>query len=109
MTIQTAIEKAIEGGWKTPDGLNFMEVRSDTILYSENVLIQGKGYEEIDTKWQSIQVSLLDPSFWKSLGKAMGWGKENANVSISDWLSHWHCFIDDLAEGKSIEEYFKQL
>jgi hypothetical protein len=26
-----------------------------------------------------------------------------------EWLYQWLCFIDHLAEGKSAEEYFKEL
>ena len=51
MDLKTAISKAIEGGWKgetTPE---------ETV--SEHGL-----------------VILLDPDFWRCLGKAMGWGKE---------------------------------
>jgi len=93
MTIQEAIEKAIEGGWE-----------------KDGFVCQGEliGVEEI---------ALLDPLFWQALGKAMGWetritfynsfigGKENNDP----WRLEMHRFIDHLAEGKTIESYFETL
>ena len=72
----------------------------------------------------------LDPSFWQSLGKAMGWkpvhetcgsemsllhGDSHCVVCREDtseyqaWLYHWHRFIDHLAEGKSAESFFEKM
>ena len=101
MTVQEAIEKSIEGGFnyeKNQDG--FIPFKIDVV----------QNYEKI---W-------LDPSFWSSLGKAMG--EENYEVAaykhkeenedipmIPMWLGKWHNFIDSLAEGGSIVEYFDEL
>jgi hypothetical protein len=58
------------------------------------------------------QAILLDPLFWQSLGKAMGWGIE---PSGSIWqgkqqcLIYWHDFIDALAEGQTAEQYFETI
>ncbi len=72
-------------------------------------------------------IEYLDPQFWQSLGKAMGWERitrrrassENPEFlgkrltyfqdEIDGWLYHWHKFIDHLAEGKAIEDYFSKL
>jgi hypothetical protein len=60
----------------------------------------------------------LDPEFWKCLGKAMGWKHKTTNDKITqhkdctrfcDWRREWHRFIDHLANGGSIEDFFKSL
>ena len=107
MTIQETLEKSIEGGYL-----------GETIT----------GISESNGKWlfgtpiqtrlltKNIEEILLDPSFWKSLGKAMGWGVEDgfdleamskggSPVSIKDekdYLHYWHRLIDHLADGGSI-------
>lgn len=109
MTIEEAIKKAIEGGYvifrELEDGVKHSLHRNDMFL---------------------------DPLFWSSLGKAMGWegrcpeclnkiqknrktcstkycqkGDDSDYQSV--WLYHWHKFIDSLAEGKIVDEYFKNL
>ena len=101
MTIKETIEKSIEGGWKKD--------------LTRNVLSDY----------------FLDPDFWQSLGKTMGWTNfscsdcysnkgfsrseclcclgERERVEMQTWEVQWHRFIDHLAEGKSIEDYFKTL
>lgn len=95
MTIQTAIQKAVEGGWdKTRATLDFNE----------------GGGEQI---WESDMI--LDPLFWQALGKSMGWdGTDCLHNGCKDhpskeWKVRWHELIDHLAEGKSIEDYFNDL
>lgn len=106
MTIQQATQKAIEGGWKGVDA---------TIVEGQ-VYTFGKRIVEPE--------ALLDPLFWQSLGKAMGWGT-GCNICSGDecinpkehltknhkypWQIEWHRFIDHLAEGKSIELFFAEL
>ena len=66
----------------------------------------------------------LDPSFWQSLGKALGWntyavcmhdGMVNCHKDNhwggyeGQYLYHWHRFIDHLAEGGTAETYFETL
>ncbi len=58
MKIQQTVEKAIEGGW-TP------EKRGE---------LDNEGFAKlIRARWGNG--FLLDPSFWQSLGKALGWEK----------------------------------
>lgn len=92
MTIEDAIKKAIDGGWVDPK-------RNDV----PTIYLRSHFF--------------LDPAFWQSLGKAMGWdkgvffyntfidGKENNE----GWRVYWHRFIDHLAEGESPEEFFEEL
>jgi len=112
MTIEQAIEKAIEGGWHA------------TLKHQLEVIREGRA--------ASI---FLDPLFWQSLGKALGWkskkelrarddddfeGVRGYSLDIhyyssgtskfmDEYLYHWHRFIDHLAEDKSIENYFETL
>ena len=88
MTIEQVLQKAIEGGWNPP-------------------------YRKEEYEGDSIPINtFLDPQFWQSLGKALGWtarGQQLAMDSKPTWLLEWHRFIDHLAEGKTAEEYFKTL
>ena len=104
MTIEQAIEKAIEGGYKHPNVSN-----------------------GIDISPSNLNLTLLNPLFWQALGKSMGWkymayrqGRWNryeldqqmmsdTAFSQEEWLYYWHYFIDYLAEGKSIESFFETL
>lgn len=80
MTIEQAIEKAIEGGWDTEGDVK--RVNHPTYI-------------------------VCDPAFWQSLGKAMGWDDKS---KIKDyWKFNWHSLIDHLADGGSIESYFEKL
>ena len=60
---------------------------------------------------------LLDPSFWVSLGKAMGWeGYKRSGIvgeieyhGMEVWKAEWHRFIDHLSDGKDANSYFETL
>jgi hypothetical protein len=112
MKIEDAMEKAIEGGFE------------QNYAHYANAGIKA--------------ITLLDSSFWRSLGKALGWegkewscqcgfrheyfskhdntfcprdGKKLALVDAEngEWIRRWHDFIDHLAEGKTAEEFFGEL
>lgn len=108
MTIQQAIEKAIEGGYK--------RVPMPLTLIGSGIT---GSVPRTEYNWQAI---LWDKSFWQALGKAMGWKTDVALMNWGftqveldylenkpEWLYHWHCFIDHLAQGKSIEGFFEKL
>lgn len=98
MNMDNAIKRAIEGGWKpksTPTGLYH---------------------------FQSFDGYLIDPKFWKALGKAEGWhtkmncgacdpyeGTVCHRVNIEDWKGNMHNFIDHLIAEKPIDEFFNNL
>lgn len=92
MTIQQAIEKAIEGGYNTHGWRPGEYVANDAQC-----------------------VTFLDPLFWQSLGKAMGWSEWHTDGSRKvwkewhKWKNEWHRFIDHLAEGKDAESFFESL
>ena len=95
--MEEAIKRAIEGGY---DSRVFINEDGGHIVY----------------KFQSE--ILLDPLFWQALGKAelKNWGeitfidrnRGNEN-SMTTWLYHWHRFLDALAEGKTPDDFFKDL
>lgn len=86
MTIQTFIEKAIEGGWK-PSASWFGDVPVDS-----------DGYHTV----------LLNPLAWKAVGKVEGWvwNDEKRNAG---YIYNMHRMIDALAEGKTIEQFLEIL
>lgn len=110
MTIETAIKKAIEGGWRSDDPM---------VVDGSERYVNMVGYEKI----------LLDPTFWQCLGKAMGWTKQTQEVQLDgfnleamnngcssttkdieyNWLYYWHRFIDHLADGGDANSFFKNL
>lgn len=114
-SIEIAVSKAIEGGWK-----NSKDKTNST-------LTDGKG---------DVYFSLspfLDPSFWQSLGKAMGWKGDDIRLCVGcgralkhnernckcgdgcfyyfngQWAVEWHRFIDHLIEGKDANSFFANL
>ncbi len=96
MTIEQAIKKAIEGGYK--------RIPSDFSLGFENGYLIN--YGDCGQVW--LEAILLDPQFWQCLGKAMGWQMVR-EWEGRYWKKYWHRFIDHLAENKSIDSFFKEL
>jgi len=123
--METAIKRAIEGGWKTSWVVNGNFLKDEcygTILDHLN---------HADSNF------LLNPTFWQALGKAEGWGnngvshaifkyiasidrptkrnpsptveKDMYRYEVPAWSYHWHRFIDHLAQGKDVESFFKDL
>ena len=98
MTIQEAITKAREGGWK-PD--HWSEE-------GETFFVSG-GHETLKLNVYRV---FLSPLFWQSLGKAMGWtGKAfyEDGMTLKTWKREWHHFIDKLADGGTAEQFFEEL
>jgi hypothetical protein len=106
MSIDDALVKAYGVGWRGSDNLFARE-------YGEDI---------------------LDVEFWKSLALALHWpdrvshkpikapflptehdlidvqaGDQTAAARLPGWRYEWHRFIDHLADGKSTEEFFKNL
>ena len=107
MSIQDAIKKAIKGGYKD-DGF------------------------VLDSGVMDYSHCFLNPQFWQCLMKnlnkdrAIPWELvcEDCGTTTSDcecqmsgrgarriplWKYQWHSFIDHLASGKTVEDYFKNL
>ena len=96
MTTQEAIKKAIEGGWRSNDELIKKESRFYDPYQFISSAVNNKG-------------TFIDPQFWQCLGKAIPFKGRPSDEDNRPWLREWHSFIDHLAEGKTIEDYFKQL
>jgi len=102
MSIQEAIKKSIEGGY-----YRFINGKgADNKTLRQLVSVQY----DMNEATGEIEKQLLDPLFWQCLGKSLGWGAiGNESILTPEWKIYWHRFIDYLAEGKSAEEFFKEL
>ncbi len=87
MTIpKQAIEKAIEGGWRT---LNDVQKPTFTVSVDGFVSLYFDDTKYPDLSWQDVA---LDPGFWKCLGQTLGWPEDN-NVELRyfEWAEqHWY-------------------
>ncbi len=115
MTIQQAIEKAIEGGWKefaNPDEITIRKGGTNDQIYHYD---WAWGFTHTGLPYGlPVSVVLSDPLFWQSLGKAMGWELETRQVGGGDglifkWQNEWHKLIDHLIKSGSIESFFDNL
>ena len=118
MTIQEAVTKATEGGYHIhgADGMDtdYVGANSEYSVWTRK--------DNASSFIVPVAETFLDPHFWLALGCALGWEQtvvtmhavENGRPTIvtragQHWLSHWHHFIDHLAEGKTPEAFFDTL
>lgn len=99
MTIQQAIEKAEEGGYKlTRKGKTYHSLSFDYVEGVERLnasIDYGNGHKGIDViAWSEI---LLDPLFWQYLYRSEEYGRIKAIE-----------FINAIFDGKSAEKFFEQ-
>jgi hypothetical protein len=113
--MKNAIEKAIEGGYPAPKGK----------YYNKDKTLGGWWY-----KWKSEDedgneiklenpccfdhityqyIFLMNPLFWQALGCNQGWGVGDEECDENVWKDYWHRFIDHIADGGDIDEYFNQI
>lgn len=120
MTLQQAIEKAIEGGYLnnfTDDGSKVIDIKDEDT--ADGKISIAFYLRETDRFYFNKYKICSDPLFWQALGKSMGWKEEyyiqpklldDSKVKIrAEYIDVWHRFIDHLAEGKDIESYFEKL
>ena len=108
MTIQEALEKAVEGGYHLhgSDGMDTDDARANS---------EGSAWtrtENDSTCVASVKASLLDPHFWRALGLALGWHEGVATPCLiyeQWWRQPWHRFIDHLADGHTPEAFFARM
>jgi hypothetical protein len=118
MTIQEAVTKATQGGYHIngADGMDteYVDANSEYSVWTR---------KDNDSSFiVPVAETFLDPHFWLALGRALGWEQavrtvhavENGRPTIvtragQQWLSHWHCFIDHLAEGHTPDAFFDTL
>ncbi len=111
MNTPTSTERAIrlsieKGGWKG-EGARFnsyVKEFHDIHWYLKD------GYAENC----SLEEALLDPEFWRCLGKATDPEfYEDMKKFSSDWIPRWQAkqyrIIDALSQGKTPEDYFSSL
>jgi hypothetical protein len=79
--MEKAIKRAIEGGY-------FRRLEGNPECNCGDLTMK-----------QSTYYILLDPEFWKCLGKSEGW-------TYDEWLYRWHELIDHLAKEKDIDSFF---
>lgn len=57
----------------------------------------------------------LDPLFWRALARSRKWDKDEKlcgarpDIWTSIWLKTWREFIDHLATGGRVEQFFERL
>jgi hypothetical protein len=121
VNLDEAFKIAIENGWTIFKGHKIDSVRfldSGGKRLAEITEEHAEGRLSSSTTF-SYDEFFLDPLFWQSLGKGLGWD-ETVEIEIPDfplapalkatqWKVHWHHFIDALAEGRTPEEYFREL
>lgn len=123
MTLQTAIERAIQGGWQVEEtkiiGFEIVKFRYSVIL---EVLLEENDIENQSRRTVPIDLSsiFIDKNFWEALGKSMGWPDDHFNARCGTWkdevtMEHcWLCwwkdfFIVFLANGGTIDRFFESL
>jgi hypothetical protein len=108
MTIQEAINKAVEGGYHLhgADGrdTNNAGAHRERSAWTRNAT---------DSTWVAgVKEALLDPYFWRALGRALGWHErvEGKYLIYQQWWRQpWHRFIDHLADGHTPEAFFARV
>lgn len=134
MTIEQAVQKAVIYDWR-PKGFPLEEeseeilvkIASEQQMEEDDVLFPvffiNREYPEEGYYYSTdVPYIVLDPLFWKSLGKAMGW-KENheecfcitdsVNTAIhldcKKWIHKWCGLIYHINDGGTIESFFETL
>jgi hypothetical protein len=118
MTVQEACDKAVAEGYHV-HCLAGVETYYSGANHEFSVWTRTDNHSSLVVPMEG---TFLDPLFWQALGRALGWDQamrtvhavENGRPTVVTrtghyWLSHWHRFIDDLAEGKTAESFFARL
>ena len=119
MNLHEAIKIAIDNGWTTFKGHKVDSVRlipGDKRLAE---VIEEYGERASSSTTFSYDEFFLDPLFWQSLGKGLGWDESveierpdfplTPALKATQWKVHWHQFIDAVADGRTPEEFFREL
>ena len=118
MTIQEAIDKAVEEGYHV-----YGSDEMDT--YYEGANSDFSAWTRRDNASSFLvptEETFLDPQFWQAFGCALGWS-DTCDLAIISvhwkeeyqsfrryyWMLQWHRFIQALADGHISEVFFAQL
>jgi hypothetical protein len=118
MTIEEVLKKATEGGYHIngSDG-------TETSYIGANDEYSAWTRTDNDSSFMvPVEETLLDPRFWQALGRTLGWG-EVCDLAITCvhgaeecqscrgyyWMYQWHCLIQALAHGDTLEAFFAHL
>jgi hypothetical protein len=118
MTIQKAMNQAVEGGYHIygSDGMD-TDYEGATNDYSAWTRKDNQSSFLVPT-----EETFLDPKFWQALGRTLGWS-EVCDLAITCvhveeecqrchgyyWMYQWYCFIQAIADGNTPEAFFAHL
>ena len=118
MTIQEAINTAVEGGYHLygSDGMD------TTYAGATNDYSAWTRKDNASSFLVPTEETFLNPHFWQALGRALGWSavRDLAIICVHGeeecrrcrgyyWMYQWHRFIQALAEGNTPEAFFQHL
>ena len=118
MTIQEAINTAVEGGYHLygSDGMD------TTYAGATNDYSAWTRKDNESSFLVPTEETFLDPHFWQALGRALGWSEvcdlaliyvpgeeEGQRCRGYYWMYQWHCFIQAIANGNTPEAFFERL
>jgi hypothetical protein len=115
MRIQEAINKAVEGGYHI-HGSDGVETSYEGATHDYSAWTRKDNESSFIVPTEE---TFLDPRFWQALGRALGWS-EACDLAITCrhgpeacrqwhgyyWMYQWHCFIQEIANGKTPEAFF---
>jgi hypothetical protein len=118
MTIQEAVNTAVEGGYHIhgSDGVATVYTGANS-EYSAWTRTDNQSSFLIP-----VEETFLDPAFWQALGRALGWEgacdlaitcvhghEECRHCHGYYWMYQWHCFIQHIADGQPPDAFFASL
>lgn len=100
MTIEQAIQKAIEGGYSFQNELYSKDPTAKYFISKE-----------------ALYKAFLDPLFWQALGKSLGWEEKDCTCNgyssqcrcEPEWYTQCEEFWHVIMHGGTIESYFETL
>jgi len=101
--MREAIKRAIEGGYLPSPAVKYCGANNDKDGWSVWEMENGSSF------CQTHSQTLLDPEFWKSLGKTEKWEELEGNGIYPVYRDKWHNLIDHLVAEEDVESFFKEL
>lgn len=99
------IEKAIEGGWR-PENCRYPTIKS--------LQIDGVWFDVQNSSspiFFAYEVIVLDPTFWQSLGKSLGWEESEPTnpLGIPKWRNEAGIFYDLILTNQPTDIFWQEL